>query len=698
MKRIAILLAALLFLSACDGNRGSEETSSPPPDAPTGGPSGAPAGEVPSAAPLTVPDAYFLYPQTEIKAYTVDENGTVYFASFNLEILKDLSEPPFIISAHGLDGNLTNQYRIFTDPNDDIAHMCVDGGKLYFSVDAYRDNVDTLCVYDTETRELEQFILPDSFEEINKIAYLNGKIYILGKHREFRDSLYDPKVYIPFYTYDGTVLASYDLESGELEFIHTELTQNFALTPYGTLLILYFDSVYRYTEYDPETRQTNFRAMGGDRVDSFASDGTGVLGFRRSRHFTGKNELFYYTLNFNDGEFVLLADEDHVFKDGVMYAGGLTFILKYAGGPKLIRVDNSAYIKDDPVIRMINSNVWRTTVDVRAGYRFAESELNSQEIALKILSREKDYDVCCLNSRQDIASNIKEKGSFYPLNDVPGVREYIDACFPFVRDAATDKDGNIWMIPTEVNIDAIIYNGENCENAGLGFQNALTYKEIIDIMYKARAFNDANYSYNPIALLQKSKLYYIRDNTDLDTPGFREMAQTLKNFYDNTDGRAIGQGGSVAYQMFDGEFIEGGNPDFLFSSQERAIYTSPDYIQNDALHAIPIAGAGGAASAYSAFLCVNPYSDNLEYALEYISALCEHMLTLRDSCILSDLAAYTNSEYAKRLHAMYQNAVIDFNVSDEVFADDFDKYLKDEITLDQLVKEAGRKLAMYLGE
>jgi hypothetical protein len=66
--------------------------------------------------------------------------------------------------------------------------------------------------------------------------------------------------------------------------------------------------------------------------------------------------------------------------------------------------------------------------------------------------------------------------------------------------------------------------------------------------------------------------------------------------------------------------------------------------------------------------------------------------------MLSNASTYTNSEYAKRLYAIYENSVIDFNISDEVFADVFDRYVNDEIALDQFITEADRKLRMYLNE
>jgi hypothetical protein len=66
--------------------------------------------------------------------------------------------------------------------------------------------------------------------------------------------------------------------------------------------------------------------------------------------------------------------------------------------------------------------------------------------------------------------------------------------------------------------------------------------------------------------------------------------------------------------------------------------------------------------------------------------------------MFTDKLKYTDSSYASELYELYENSVIDFNVSDEVFASDFNRYLNGEITLDMLIAEGSRKLAIYLNE
>ena len=77
---------------------------------------------------------------------------------------------------------------------------------------------------------------------------------------------------------------------------------------------------------------------------------------------------------------------------------------------------------------------------------------------------------------------MKNSNSFYPLNDIPGIEEYLDRCFPYVREAATKEDGTIWMLPFLVFVDGMLVqevkflqdniifsDGVTCEKLALAF-------------------------------------------------------------------------------------------------------------------------------------------------------------------------------------------------------------------------------------
>ena len=686
MKRITLLLAVLLLLSACDGTPDVEETPSPPPDSPTGF--------------VTVDAALYadhlVYP-ADAARFAVDENGVAYTYDPNHQKI-DPETGYFInpITAYGLDGVKITEYPAAMGSSS-IGSMCAGGGKLY-AVTEVRVNSRTvigLHGLDLDTREVELLTTFDNFIDWNhtKIAYSDGRVYILAKDPEYADkggALWSGDIgYESFgYRYEGTVLAAYHIAEDAAEIIFDGEIHNFSVAPNGTVILLAHDSIggFYFTELDPAAMTTGERIYRRTRmIDDFCADGAGVI-YSQPSAMAG-NSLKYNSLAEDSGVIEMLSGAEMNMFSAIVYNNGFTF---FQSSGKLERIKNSAYMKDAPPVRMILIGSQLTNVSLYAdGFNVAENELGYNEMALTVLSRDIYYDICKVYSNSDFAANLKDKGSFYPLNGVPGVREYLDACFPFVRDAATDRDGNIWMLPVEVQVNAIIYHDGNCLEAGIGFTGADAVYDIIDIVKRARDrdASGSNYCFNPNYLLRHNLTAYLRDTAVLETPEFRQMAAALKDFMAEED-----FWGSSMAAWTPSPF----NPEFLFDNWSSQ--TDLTMLGRDDLYAASHTGPNVPGSAYGVFLCVNPDSNNLDNTLAYISALCGNLAERRNSFMLTDPSLYTDSGCARSLYALYQNSVIDFTISDEVFMDDFDRYLNGKITLDELIKEAGRKLAMYLGE
>jgi hypothetical protein len=185
----------------------------------------------------------------------------------------------------------------------------------------------------------------------------------------------------------------------------------------------------------------------------------------------------------------------------------------------------------------------------------------------------------------------------------------------------------------------------------------------------------------------------IRNNAKLDTPEFRSLAPALKDF--GSESPFWHWGTSMPYRILDTRWRRFDfNPHFLFDSF--FLQANPMLMERDDLHIIPVAGNGTQSSADAVLLTVNPGSANLTETLAYITAVCNYLLTKENNFMLR--REPTVSEYARRLHAAYAESVIDFAVSEEIITDDFDRYLRGEIDLDTMIREADRKLAMYRGE
>ena len=99
------------------------------------------------------------------------------------------------------------------------------------------------------------------------------------------------------------------------------------------------------------------------------------------------------------------------------------------------------------------------------------------------------------------------------------------------------------------------------------------------------------------------------------------------------------------------------------------------------------------------FLSVNPNSEHLDDALDYISKLTQYQLTEPNTFVLKeDEGEYTDSETVRQMIKLCTNAQIHFTYPSEIYWEDFSSYLSDKISLEQFIAEADRKLKVYLNE
>jgi hypothetical protein len=703
MKRFSVLIAALLLITSCTG--GSSQTPDATPSISS------------NAFPKTEIDAntgyedYFVY-QTA-GAFTVDENGIVYVAKSEY---RETEEGPAIvktITAYDMSGVMLAEYEI--EVEDSISNLCVGDGVLYFT--RWGENWDIAWntqgyfSYNMETGELRKLEIPTGIfalpEAAKKLAYVDGKLYILAIHKDYvgmdcelrNEDIWGSGEHIVYrFEYEGRVLAAYDPETDTLEIIYDRLLHDFSLTPYGTIMLQAYDDIggIYFAELNPEEMTVGeriYRDIWGPVA--FATDGYGVMYSANVGALTSPpGSILYWSLGEDTGVTELVKGGGMSSSNQIgqfMYSNGFTFYIRSAEtGQQLERIRNSAYITVTPPIIIINAGISAEIPREKHNIRF--NTLENDAFALAVLSGGVAYDIAYVGARQDFAGSIRDRGAFYPLNDVPGVQEFLDACFPYIRDAATDVNGKIWMIPIDISVDAIIFHNENSREAGLDFAIAKTADDIIRLV-RAGAEADStnlNYKFNPYSLLSASLLKYMRKSTALDTSEFRQMAVVLKDFMTEKDY----WGHTSGLPVLDTD--ERLNAKFLFDNV--TLQTSLHYINRNDLSVVPVTGTDGTPnSANIVFLSVNPNSDKLNQTFAYITSVCEYMMNRSDKPFMfSDLSMY--SEYARQLHALYKESVIDFNIPNEIFAEDFDRYLRDEISLDELIKEADRKLAMYHGE
>ena len=623
-----------------------------------------------------------------------------------------------IITAYDMDTNRIDDIHMegFAHNLRDIA---VSDGIMYYTIthdSPVKPGGMTVNSYNIETGEHTMLEAPTTMftepDAVKKLAVLNGKLYILGVHEDYinvdfelwegnplwpvtrQDGSLD---YFGGHDYEGRILASYDLQSGDMEIVFDDLITDFALTPGGLIMVQAYDSMggTYFTELDPVTNVIGERVYRDiPSLKEFATDGYGIM-FNVSAGGEPilPGNLYYWPLGADSGVSTLVSRSVMLpWISNITYRDGFTYYLgsdNVTGHITLERVKNSAFIDFAPPIQVVGVNMPSDFPKLGHGISFAVQ--SSDEFALNILSQGAAYDIAIIRTSQDFAHNIRQQGSFYPLGGVPGVQEFLDAAFPYVKDAATDNNGNIWMLPISVDVPGIIYHTENTRAVGIDFAGARNVGDVIENVRMGAAHDRSGQSYQfaTHSLLRAGTAEYLRNNVSLDTPEFREMAESIKGFVNER----TGWGSPMPFLSPD----HTPNPRFLFDNLSSQ--TSAHLINRDDLSIAPLTGIGGGLTpAEAVFLVVNPNSDRLDKTLEYISHLAGYLLEAKDGGMLADPESYSSSEYAIRRYELYANAEIHFNIPAEVFAEVFDRYLRDEISLDTMITEAGRKLAMYLGE
>ena len=158
------------------------------------------------------------------------------------------------------------------------------------------------------------------------------------------------------------------------------------------------------------------------------------------------------------------------------------------------------------------------------GYEMKRSVLDTDKFALKVMALDKDFDVCFVDSGDSFRDNVRENGVFYQLNEIEGIQEYLDACFPYVREAATDSDGNIWMLPVAVDIRGLLVSREATEEVLI--EHNMTYGEYCTA-YEALSENEKKVVEQPASFAEKFIVQYILERGTIDTQEFRNVLQGM---------------------------------------------------------------------------------------------------------------------------------------------------------------------------
>lgn len=670
-KYTAGFLAAVLFLFSCgcdksDGN-GKTETDAD--------------GEA------------FVYEQSSGVTRIAAAGDTLYALSFDEEDFNTY------ISAFSPDGKKISS-AVLSDFNAyDIKCMCADTNSVYAA--ARSSKGFSVCTLDTKNGETEPVCELEGLDSVEKIGVYNEKLYWLGKYSK------ESKPLGPFFTskegslivYEnaGEKMGCIDLRSGENSFSEIDFPVSFSISGEGVTVYAFDgESSYYFCDYANSSEKNYTNKL--ESIDDF--------------EFFGKNGVFAILGNVGADGALPVSKADG--ESGVSIAAEGVYILEMCGSEtgyiwlntsdsptspehRIKRYDLSDFVVSNKPIRVISSQYF-SNPPFLAGSEIQLNQLSGEGFALKVLSLDKSYDAVMLRSDQSVANDIKEKGCFYPLNDVAGVSEYLDRCFPYIKEAVTDSEGNICMLPLSVEIPLIAYNEKNCSEKGIvlsmelePFIQAVKQASNVSGYYGCTRYWTVNTQLNG----------YLSDNKSFDTDEFRRLAVLLKEectddvFKGNLDIYAALM--TAQYNKEDAYYADIYKnmlfTQLLYHDQQITLLND----ENLRAASMPVTGSGKSV-AVCTFICVNPYSDRLPEILTFIENAVAKMSQCQNSYMIADQSTYASTAFAQDMYSIYEKGDICFQIPLEIYNEDFSRYCSDEITLDKFIAEADRKLSAYLKE
>lgn len=620
--------------------------------------------------------AYFSYPAENVTAFDVNPDGTLYTAE---------GEKESKIFAYDLSGSGSE----IADIGENTEALACFDDKLCYALPS--DNGTELLCMDIKTGQSERLCEIDGLYSVNNMEISGGNAYILGRDASrinVKGAYFDE---YGMYEYGGERMYKISLDKGEITASGVEFPQAFSVLGDNVLVYAADEDGFYFTDFGGGKKSYN--DLGGIAALEL---------YDKDKFIFSSNEIIFKlnsaTANRDDGIAEILENVIVTKGNDVRFEGGFGFVRNLYGheteGGVIERFKTSDYIKSNNKIRFISAE-YSFDEPFGCGYVIEQRELDGESFALTVLSQDPGYDMCIINSAQDYSANIRSKGSFYPLNGVDGVAEYLESCFPYVKEAAYTEGGEIWMLPVLLNAGAVYYSPENCGTAGV----AIT-EDMRDFIGQCRKAYDSDfsdgYSVHCYQLTQNMLLSYLSTNTSFDTELFRDFAEFFKENANISNFPAyMPISCSAENELFSG----GGAGGFLFGYSSGSSRQT-DFAELDLLRACPAPKLeNGTKNAVTcAFITVNPGSSNLEAALDYIGSLAKHLSTQKNSLILSDKSLYSDTDYMRDLYGIYENGRICFNVSSEIIFDDYIEYCSGKLDLDSLISEADRKYTAYLNE
>ena len=656
----------------------------------------------------------FTYENFELTSFAssifgIDDNNIIY-------ALSNDTDGKINIELYSENGSVTDTISIdlseIDDGTDELSYM-----TMYpVSVDIYDGKIFILCnisntfkvyEYDITEKKLLQAYVAENFANVEKIEANADGIYLIGVPQggeyvseEFTDENGNDILFEC-----GQKIIECITSNGEFKAVETEYPVAFTARKDGGIIIYAFDKTggYYFSEFKNNSlgkkSYNNSYGMLSD-IDVFGNENDIIVsGVNNHKLCAGTADTGSGVSDVLENVFVYLPEDVKCNSNYIFFKSGEDF---FSETKRVSRI-SSAAAKHKGKINVISSQ-FLPDMPFSNGFEINSEQLSADMFPTKILTMSDSFDISCFSSEAGYAKNMQSSGAFYALDDIEGVKEYIDGCFPYLKEACTNEKGQIWALPIRLDIPVIVYNKYNCENAGFKFDNNMTMNELSDIVYKAYEDN-LRYDCIRYRFVENMLAQYLQNNDSFNTEQFRELAVFLKEkcsmdvfkfdptiYSDMMSYNIIKELADMYYgQQYSEIYFT-----LLYTNEDQTAYISED--ENISAAPLPKLSPDYKNNAVCTFLCINPGAGNLENAKNYISALTAELANKKNSMMLKSKDSCTDNDYCRALHDIYSDGQIYFAVPESIYYEGFDSYCEGGSDLETFIRDADEKMKIYLWE
>lgn len=622
-----------------------------------------------------------------VLAYTVDGEGNLYTVGNETDGTQTDGSSFYVLRQYDREQNLLWEYS-FDSSFAGMDALAVQGRTVYFTASRAvvgKGSCISLCALDMDLDKID--ILSDYtfYDRVHQMLLLDGRLYLLGgKDYSVKARRPGGGDGYPFYE---DRLVYYDLSEKESYAVAVEYPIRMAFAGDGSMMIhAYMDGEgYQLLQYNPV--QDSIRTavtFDGCRMTDFAIC------------HDGKDLIYSYSVNSRG---LVLAALDDLGSETELCPSKL---LGSRTDTKLLYQDGEVFFLDgeDCVVRFALADVYRGNEAIRyispgyeidapygCGYTMQRQELSEDKFVLKVLAQDSDYDLCLIDTINSSSYNLRKNGVFYPLNDVPGVEEYLDLCFPYVKEAAMKEDGTVWMLPVAVYMPGLIVQEETLEEMGVSLQRDMDWEGFTSVIAGMASEEKERISLSRMVCSMLFFQQYFGQYNSVDQEIFRQNMKGMQK---------IGSDLWLAPYREDKRYL-------FYYVRYMGDYTNPFlkeyyYGENAKVYPMPKLSEGDANTATGILLAVNPASSHLEETLDFIADYVAWQRTEEEAPLFFREPVPAAGSFEAEVYQLYQNGTIAYTVDAGIYLEGFYEMLDGKKGMEEYIKDTERKLKIYFWE